>query len=98
MKCCDEMGLMLSRYVDGELAPEEKAAVATHCEECADCRQMLDRFLRNDHIAADAFANMQFGDRILDGVLQKLDAETIPAEPARRDWIRWWPAAAAAAA
>lgn len=97
MNCGDERQLLLSRLVDGELDPDQERSVKAHCAECVDCRNVLELFLRNDKMVGDAVANVAFGNRVLDGVLQKLDEETIPAEPARRiEWRIWLPSAAAA--
>ncbi|MHC4605544.1 MAG: anti-sigma factor family protein [Planctomycetota bacterium] len=99
MNCGDEMGLALSRYVDGESGPEERTHVEEHCASCEDCRTLLELFTRNDRVLNDAIGNQAFGNRVLDGVLQKLDAETVSAEPARRiEWPRWATPVAAAAA
>ena len=42
MKYCEEYAALLDLYVDGELSPEEMAAVQEHLDQCPDCRRYVD--------------------------------------------------------
>ena len=45
MKYCEEYAALLDLYVDGELSPEEMAAVQEHLDQCPDCRRYVDEIL-----------------------------------------------------
>ncbi|HEU4338763.1 MAG TPA: zf-HC2 domain-containing protein, partial [Planctomycetota bacterium] len=113
MLCTEEMGTLLSRYVDGELAEKERKSIETHLEACASCRDVLNLFQRNDNVLNNALVGEAFGAQTVDAVMTEIrrleepmvvapavDAET-PSEPvAMRQVIevtRMWPFAAAAA-
>ncbi|MBI3993613.1 MAG: zf-HC2 domain-containing protein [Candidatus Lambdaproteobacteria bacterium] len=40
-QACAEMAVELSAYFDGELAPDERAAVKAHLDDCPACREAL---------------------------------------------------------
>lgn len=42
MKYCDDHAALLDLYVDGELSPQEMAAVQAHLDECPGCRAYVD--------------------------------------------------------
>ena len=50
MKYCEEYAALLDLYVDGELSPEEMAAVQEHLDQCPDCRRYVDEILSLIHI------------------------------------------------
>src|SRR3990167_9377624 len=69
---CEEMGLLLSKYVDDELVGFERKRVEDHIIVCSDCRDTLAMFLRNENIIASAFSGETFGGKIADDVLAKI--------------------------
>lgn len=96
MNCTEEMGPLLSRYVDGELTADETGRVEDHCTTCPECRELLSLFQRNERVLGDAIGHDAFGHRVLDQVMVKLEEETVTAPVARPlPWRRWIPAAAA---
>lgn len=113
MLCTEEMGTLLSRYVDGELADKERKSIETHLETCASCRDVLNLFQRNDNVLNNALVGEAFGAQTVDAVMTEIrrleepmvvapavDDEPAPAPVAMRQVIqvtRMWPFAAAAA-
>jgi len=68
MNCADARE-NFSGWVDETLAPEERAALASHLAECSDCRRELDRFQATVGLlqrVAPARAPAGFVDRVLD--------------------------------
>ena len=97
MKCGDEMGILLSRYVDGELSEEQKGTVDAHCEACGECREQLSIFQHNDQMLANALSDEAFGVRALDGVLDRLEGRKPAGKRMWRiPWNGWMQATAAA--
>ena len=112
MLCTEEMGTLLSRYVDGELADKERKSIETHLETCASCRDVLNLFQRNDNVLNNALVGEAFGAQTVDAVMTEIRrleeplivAPALEEEPvtpvAMRQVIqvtRMWPFAAAAA-
>lgn len=113
MLCTEEMGTLLSRYVDGELADKERKSIETHLETCASCRDVLNLFQRNDNVLNNALVGEAFGAQTVDAVMTEIrrleepmvvapvaDEEPAPVPVAMRQVIevtRMWPFAAAAA-
>lgn len=112
MLCTEEMGTLLSRYVDGELADKERKSIEAHLETCASCRDVLNLFQRNDNVLNNALVGEAFGAQTVDAVMTEIRrleepmvmAPAVEAEPvapiAMRQVIqvtRMWPFAAAAA-
>ena len=112
MLCTEEMGTLLSRYVDGELAEKERKSIEAHLETCASCRDVLNLFQRNDNVLNNALVGEAFGAQTVDAVMTEIrrleepmvvaPAVDDPAPPpvAMRQVIqvtRMWPFAAAAA-
>ncbi len=103
MPCGDEMALLLSRYVDGELAPEEKARADAHLADCAPCRELKSLFDRNESLLAGALSTEAFGNDVIASVLTTIreDERAPEATPAARSfWDRvrerpWIPMTAA---
>jgi hypothetical protein len=111
MLCTEEMGTLLSRYVDEELGPEERKSVEVHLEKCASCRDVLNLFQRNDNVLNNALVGEAFGAQTVDAVMteiKRLEEPTIvapmveepPSQPAQIRQIiqvtKMWPFAAAA--
>ncbi|MBI2932770.1 MAG: zf-HC2 domain-containing protein [Planctomycetes bacterium] len=105
MACASEWGVLLSKLVDGEIAPDEKLRVESHLKTCPPCTRTLDLFQRNEKVLESALAGEAFGDLVVDGVLaevRRLETPPVVAPSAEgatlRERIhRLWPAAAAAA-
>ena len=111
MLCTEEMGTLLSRYVDGELADKERKSIETHLETCASCRDVLNLFQRNDNVLNNALVGEAFGAQTVDDVMTEIrrleepmvvapEVQEEPAPVAMRQVIqvtRMWPFAAAAA-
>jgi hypothetical protein len=113
MLCTEEMGTLLSRYVDGELAEKERKSIETHLEACASCRDVLNLFQRNDNVLNNALVGEAFGAQTVDAVMteiRRLEEPMVvapivedvpdPQPVAMRQVIqvtRMWPFAAAAA-
>src|SRR5688572_3470880 len=113
MLCTEEMGTLLSRYVDGELADKERKSIETHLETCASCRDVLNLFQRNDNVLNNALVGEAFGAQTVDAVMTEIrrleepmvvapavDEEPAAAPISMRQVIqvtRMWPFAAAAA-
>jgi anti-sigma factor RsiW len=51
---CERVRELLSPYLDGELSPEERQAVAAHLGECRGCPAQLDDFRRVSQTLAEA--------------------------------------------
>jgi len=111
MLCTEEMGTLLSRYVDEELAAEERKSVETHLEKCGSCRDVLNLFQRNDNVLNNALVGEAFGAQTVDAVMteiKRLEEPTIvapmveeaPPQPVQIRQVvqvtKMWPFAAAA--
>ena len=46
----EHVGALVSGYIDGELTQQQRQRVEIHCDNCTECRQILDELkqLRND--------------------------------------------------
>ncbi|HXG63004.1 MAG TPA: zf-HC2 domain-containing protein [Planctomycetota bacterium] len=102
MPCPEDMKLLLSRYVDGELSPEERARVEEHVGGCGECRELLALFQRHENLLADALSADAFGDAVVASVMASLRKEAPPvARPVEEglgDWLRARPVVPLAAA
>lgn len=72
MLCTEEMGTLLSRYVDGELADKERKSIEAHLETCASCRDVLNLFQRNDNVLNNALVGEAFGAQTVDAVMTEI--------------------------
>src|SRR6266850_3409606 len=113
MLCTEEMGTLLSRYVDNELDDAERRSVEAHLEKCASCRDVFNLFMRNDNVLNNALVGEAFGAQTVDAVMTEIrrleepmvvapavEEDPAPAPVAMRQIIqvtRMWPFAAAAA-
>lgn len=68
---CEHMGVLLSRYVDGEASAEDRRVVEGHVRECGDCKQELETFRRNENLLAQAFSDGVAGESFISDVLAK---------------------------
>ena len=77
---CEHMGVLLSRYVDGEASAEDRRVVEGHVHECADCRKELEVFKRNEGLLAQAFSQEVAGEAFVADVLAKAGLARHPKE------------------
>lgn len=80
MACGDDMKTLLSRHVDGELAPEERARVEEHVAGCGPCRELLQIFQKNESILGNALSTESFGNTVIEGVINEIKREAQPVE------------------
>ena len=92
MKYCEEYAALLDRYVDGELSPEERAAVQEHRDQCPDCRRYVDEILE---IRA-AFPDVEetpvpagFADGVMEAIRAAAPAPGKPDAAGSRFWRLW---------
>lgn len=100
MACGDDLKTQLSRYVDGELSPEERAAVDEHVASCAPCRELLQIFTKNESLLSNALSTESFGNTVIESVLSELKKDVPPIEvrPIEESSFRYRTALALAAA
>jgi hypothetical protein len=103
MACGDDMKTLLSRHVDGELSPEERARVEEHVAACAPCRELLQIFQKNESILSNALSTESFGNTVIESVMSEIKGEEAPIEASPVDdeptaWARFRPALQLAAA
>jgi hypothetical protein len=101
--CGEELQTLLSRYVDGELPPEERRRVDEHVGSCEPCRDLLSLFQKNENLVAGALGTDAFGNAVVASVMGELrregPPEARPVEEGLGDWLRarpWLQIAAAA--
>ncbi len=102
--CPDEIRGLLSKLVDGELTPDERARAEEHLVSCAPCRELLDLFRKNETLMSNALGSEAFGNAVIESVVRKIrqegPPEADPVEDGPLDWLRsrpWIPLSAAAA-
>lgn len=103
MACGDDMKTLLSRHVDGELAPEERARVEEHVASCGPCRELLQIFQKNESILSNALSTESFGNTVIESVISEIKreaqpVEARPVEEGATEWFRNRPALPLAAA
>jgi predicted anti-sigma-YlaC factor YlaD len=103
MACGDDLKNLLSRYVDGELSPEERARAEEHVAACVPCRELLQIFQKNESLLSNALSTESFGNTVIEGVISELkrEAQPIEAKPideGASEWFRNRPTIALAAA
>ena len=69
---------LLSRYLDGDIASEQRRAVDAHVRECGPCRELLDSLA--DTVHALGFLKQPAPSSVADSVIDALRAET-PSRP-----------------
>jgi hypothetical protein len=80
MPCGDEMETRLSRYVDGELAPEERESVDRHVAGCESCRELLALFQKNENLLSGALSSESFGNVVIESVMRTIGGDATPPE------------------
>ncbi|HET7456106.1 MAG TPA: anti-sigma factor [Gemmatimonadaceae bacterium] len=104
MTDCEETRERLSAYVDGELPPDEAAAVAEHLTSCAACAREYDAVLQTVRTLREGLVRHRAPDVLRARVRAALrdeppSATTASAPVARgRSWTRWRAPVAAALA
>lgn len=86
---CEGYGLLLSRYVDGEGTPEERASVERHVALCAPCRAEMKEFERHESLVAAALASGPFGERLVTRVQSALGSAPARRRPDLRTAAGW---------
>ena len=101
--CPDDIKTLLSKLVDGEITPDERARAEAHVVECAPCREMLDLFRKNETLLSNALGSEAFGNAVIESVVRTIrqegPPEADPVEEGPLEWLRgrpWIPVAAAA--
>lgn len=101
--CPDDIKTLLSKLVDGEITPDERARADSHTAECAPCRELLDLFRKNETLVAGALESEAFGNVVIESVVRSIRHEGPPvADPVEEgpiEWLRarpWLPLSAAA--
>jgi hypothetical protein len=97
MACPEHVGLLLSKYIDGEVSQDERARVEIHTTECPSCAKSLSTMRRNEGLLSDALAGRTFGDDVVEGVMRRIEQEDAPSFKRPQAVQRWWIPAAAAA-
>jgi hypothetical protein len=80
MSCGDDLKTLLSRYVDGELSPEERTRVDEHVAACTPCRELLQIFQKNESLLSNALSTESFGNTVIEAVIGEIKRDGIPAE------------------
>lgn len=80
MSCGDEIKTLLSRYVDGELSPEERTRVDEHVAACTPCRELLQIFQKNESLLSNALSTESFGNTVIENVINEIKREDAPVE------------------
>src|SRR5215831_7231604 len=92
MACGDDLKTQLSRYVDGELASEERSRVDEHVAACAPCRDLLQLFQKNESILSNALSTESFGNTVIESVINEIKREEQPieAKPVDEGTLEWF--------
>jgi hypothetical protein len=103
MACGDDLKTLLSRHVDGELSPEERARVEEHVAACAPCRELLQLFQKNESLLSNALSTESFGNTVIEAVISEIKREdqpleAKPVEEGATEWFRARPVLQLAAA
>jgi hypothetical protein len=87
---CENIGLLLSKYVDQELTPQERKEIEEHLSACLECREVLSIFLKNDRLISSALQCDLFGDNITRSVMERIQVQGVLTPVHRwsgRHWI-----------
>jgi hypothetical protein len=101
--CPDDIKTLLSKLVDGEITPDERATAEAHVADCAPCRELLDLFRKNETLLSNALESEAFGNAVIGSVVRKIrhegPPEADPVDEGPAEWLRarpWLPLSAAA--
>ena len=90
MKYCDDHAALLDLYVDGELSPQEMAAVQAHLNECPGCRAYVDDALAL-RAAFPTVDETEVPDGFAESVMAAIQAQTTPGAPKAGTKKSPWP-------
>jgi hypothetical protein len=79
------MGVLISRYLDGELSAAQRETVRDHLRLCDSCRDFYEVCARNDEIIAGAI-RAHFGEKVTAAVMDRVKHEPPPVAPPRSSW------------
>lgn len=74
---CEQMTMLLSAYLDGELSVQEEKQMQEHLEQCADCRALLEQ-LQTLHTSFSDLEEIPAPEGFVDGVMSRIQAESKP--------------------
>ncbi len=88
MKSCEEYGLLISAFLDGELSGDEKAEVAEHLAVCPVCQQYFDDLVAIHDVLEQEEAPVPegFADRVMDQVRATPRNRPVIRFPHWRQW------------
>jgi hypothetical protein len=81
MTCDDDFKTLLSRHVDGDLSPSERADVEEHLADCAPCRDLFAIFQKNESLLSNALCTEAFGNAVIESVIGEIKREPAEAKP-----------------
>ncbi len=88
---CEDAEYVINLKLDGELAEEDEPLLATHLEQCADCRRLHEELERVDAALRDGLGAIELPEPDIDATRQRVHH----AQRVRAAWTTWLPAAAA---
>lgn len=104
-KECEDLGPMLSAYLDGELPDEDRKKVEKHLQACHACRQLVSELEMTGSLVKDTLSREVPPEPDLTGVWENIETQVFSRPPL---WHRiksvvgkpvvWLPAAVASAA
>jgi anti-sigma factor RsiW len=104
-KECEDLGPMLSAYLDGELPDEDREKVDKHLETCQVCRELVSEFEMTGSLVKDTLSREVPPEMDLTRVWEEIETQVFSRPPL---WYRiksvvrrpvvWLPAAVASAA
>lgn len=68
----EEWGLLISKYIDGEVTPSEKLLVQGHLKQCKDCQRLYETFVSNEGLVRDTLIDESLGDQVADDVIKSI--------------------------
>lgn len=88
------MGILISRYLDDEVSPEERDQIDSHIRECELCDDFWQVLQRNERLIQDALRESGFSQAVVANIEKRVEKA---AEPHRnvKQFPRAWAAAAA---
>jgi len=104
-KECEDLGPMLSAYLDGELPDEDRKKVDEHLETCQVCRELVRELAATGSLVKDTLSREVPPEVDLTGVWEEIETQVFPQPPLWQKIkslvgrpVVWLPAAVASAA
>lgn len=104
-KECEDLGPMLSAYLDGELPDEDRKKVEKHLQTCHACRQLVSELEMTGSLVKDTLSREVPPEPDLTGVWENIETQVFPQPPLWQKIkslvgrpVVWVPAAVASAA